>query len=325
MPRFFISRAKRMRVSLVPKLFLLAIVSIIAFPLGAQAHMYSIIPNEFNVAQGKEHTVISSFTMHPMETQYSLQYFVHAFQAMGGYDLSKAHFSGTLVYNDGSRSEPLTFEEYDNPDTTYMEQIGCENTADGYTAPSTIAKSGTVIVESGLSAPFMGPAMMSMYSKHILNIEADGGSMQEVGKGQWEEIIPLTDLAEAQLGQPIKFKILLNGAAEGEREIAYATADTDVVYNEGEQSFTNLEALTKADAEGVFSYTPQCYGTHTLAADMIEINGTYYTSTLSFELSEPSMDNSSGSGGGCSAGGYGALALLAIAPIASRALRKMQR
>ena len=132
MPHFLISRAKRMRVSLVPKLFLLAIVSIIAFPLGAQAHMYSIIPNEFNVAQGKEHTVISSFTMHPMETQYSLQYFVHAFQAMGGYDLSKAHFSGTLVYNDGSRSEPLTFEEYDNPDTTYMEQIGCENTADGY-------------------------------------------------------------------------------------------------------------------------------------------------------------------------------------------------
>ena len=141
-----------------------------------------------------------------------------------------------------------------------------------------------------------GQIVYTGYSKHIFNIAADGHSTKAVGGGDVAEIIPLSDLAMATVGVPIKFKLLYKGSPREGAEIEYGNETTPIV--KGEEGPENLKKLeTPSDKEGIFTYTPDSAGRNTVAAMLDLGNKSYCSATLSFEAKE----RSGGGSGGCNA------------------------
>ncbi len=217
-------------------------------------------------------------------------------------------FSANCHYNDGSNVPLPAFQDYDDPN-------GTSSTGDdSYISLAKIARSGTVVFEAGVKLSMGAYGNYFGHTKQVLNAEADGFSTTALGADgvlgeDVVEIVPVTDVAKAFVGQPLQFKILFRGQPLANAGIEWADEYSEVF--EGEEGPENLQSLGTSDAEGLFRFTPRNVGQsflgvmHPVSADPVS----YYSGSLIFNVQNPS----SGSGGGCNAGiASGASALLAL-------------
>lgn len=267
----------------------------------AEAHYFSVIPTASKVTVGSSHPAVLSFTHIFTEAQMSASYF----------GLDASIFSAKYHYKDGAKIQLPTFQDYDDPNGTAMTGF------DSYISLGKIDRSGSVILEAGVELP-MGPEMRYIgHTKQILNAEADEFSMTALGADgilgeNMVEIVPMTDLAKAFVGQSLQFKILFGGQPLANAEIEWADEKSEVF--EGDEGPENLQALGTSNAEGIFEFAPRNEGLSFLAVmhSVPATGGTpmsYYSGSLIFGVQVPST----GGGGGCNAGiGSGASVLLAI-------------
>ncbi len=280
----------------------------------AEAHYFSVIPTASKATVGSSHPAILSFTHIFTEAQMSASYF----------GLDASIFSAKYHYNNGAKIQLPAFQDYDDPNGTAMTGF------DSYISLGKVERNGTVILEAGVELP-MGPETKYFgHTKQILNAEAYGFSMTTLGENgilgeDMVEIVPMTDLAKAFVGQSLQFKILFRGQPLANAEIEWADEKSEVF--EGDEGPENLQSLGTSDAEGVFSFSPQNQGLSFLAVmhSVPATGGTpmsYYSGSLIFNVQSPS----SGSGGGCNAGvGSGASAFLLLPLLGFALLRRNAR
>lgn len=293
------------------------ILAILAFSLficvtarPADAHYLSFVTNSSTAAVGETHRAMLSFTHVFTEAQY-------AASAVGQ---DSSIFSANLRYNDGSRTVYPAFTEYDDPN-------GIEVTGnDSHISNATLSKAGTVILEGFCNIPMdMGEGMTAGYNgyaKQILNAASDGYSTRTIGVDVLE-IVPLSDLANAQVGEEIQFKVLFKGALLAGAKIEWADEKSEVVM--GDEGRENLAELHEpSTAHGVFTFTPRNAGMqflgimHTVTPGDGEAVMDFYSCAFIFEAK--SADSSHSSSSGCSTAGAG-IALMGILPLAICVLR----
>ena len=270
------------------------ICAVLLCPPLAEAHYFSVIPKVSHTDVGKEHSIIVSFTHISKQAQYD-----YSFMKLVP---DREMLNGRLIYKDGTESDLTNlFAAYDDPDGDEVTGI------DSRRAVARITKEGTVTAACRTYLNIPGAMVYTGFSKHIFNIAADRHSMASVGGGEVAEIIPLSDLAGASVGMPIKFKLLYKGNPYAGAVIEYGNETTPII--QGEEGPENLKKLeAPSDEEGVFTYTPDSAGRNTVAAMLDVGGGTYYSATLSFEAKE----SSGGSSGGCNASSAAMPALLLL-------------
>ena len=280
-------------------------------PPAADAHYFSVIPKVSRTGVGNEHSVIVSFTHITKQAQYD-----YSFMKL---DPDADMLNGRLIYKDGTEADLTSlFAAYDDPDGDEVTGI------DSRRAVAPIGKEGTVIAACRTNLNIPGQMVYTGYSKHIFNTAADGHSTKAVGGGEVAEIIPLSDLAMATVGVPIKFKLLYKGSPREGAEIEYGNETTPIV--KGEEGPENLKKLeTPSDKEGIFTYTPDSAGRNTVAAMLDLGNKTYCSTTLSFEAKE----RSGGGSGGCNAASALPALLvllgLSLAPVIKKRIKNNKR
>lgn len=268
--------------------------AVFIFPQLAEAHYFSVIPKVSHTDVGSKHSVIVSFTHISTQSQYDYSFM--------GLDPDRKMLSGKLIYRDGTEKDITDmFAAYDDPDGDEVKGV------DSRRAEPVITGEGTV---TAACRTYMNiPDMMDYtgFSKHIFNTTFDRLSMKPAGGDEVTEIVPLSDLAGAVAGSPIRFRLLHKGEPYAGAEIEYGSENSPIhTGDEGPENLNKLEEPT--DGDGVFSYTPDSAGRHTVAAMLDLGNKTYSSATLSFEAKEGSDGGSSG----CNAAPGGIPSLLAV-------------
>ena len=270
----------------------------------AEAHYLSIITNSGIAEVGETHNVGLSFThVLPTGPEYGALFSFTAEQdgqkmEMHGED---AVFDVKYLYNDDTS-------------TNLSESMrGVElNVLSG-----NLKNNGTVILSAACSMNMVISAVMENgslfeiqkmptqgFSKQILNAASDGWSRHTVGYDL--EIVPLSDLAGAKVGDTIEFKVIFNNSPFADTDIEWADSASEVYMDLAEMGPTNLQTLPDlTNAQGVFSYIVKHSGLNALG---VEHEG--YTSSFIFSAAESS--GGSGGSGGCDIG-LGAFSLAGLA------------
>jgi hypothetical protein len=242
--------------------------------------------------------------------------------------LPKAQFGGSLVgatnletyanyfYNDSSQTIFPPFGYYfSDPTGIDLSDPATFKGKEQYTSTATFEKDGTAILAAKVSIKMMGVLPYVAYSKQILNLTDDGFSTEIVGDEL--EIVPVTDLAYAKPGEPIKFKMLYNGSPLAGVKAEWADSESPIV-DPDTNAAKNIVGLDEpTDVDGIFTYTPRIAGTHALAIpettskSLPGFSGTYYSCTFLFEVEEAKEETSSSGGGGCNVGSLSFLPLIA--------------
>lgn len=278
------------------------------FAPGAEAHYFSVLPKVSRTEVGSRHSVIVSFTHISTQAQYDYSFM--------GLTPDREMLSGKLIYSDGTEKDITDmFAAYDDPEGTEVKGT------DSRLAAPVITKEGTVTAACRTRMDIPGMMSYTGFSKHIFNTAFDRLSMKPAGGDDVTEIVPLSDLAGAAAGVPVRFRLLHKGEARAGAEIEYASDRSPIfIGEEGPENLKKLERPT--DEDGIFSYTPDAAGRHTVAA-MLDLGDKNYSSaTLSFEVREKS-----GGSGGCSAAHGGILSLFAagalfLLPVIKSILKK---
>ena len=307
---------KILRSAVVFSVSALAFVGVTMMPTQADAHFLSIVPRDAETKIGEEHTVYTSMTHVTNEGQFYLGFFKDYF----GYDVPRSVMKGNFIYKDGAKTVLPTFIDYN------LSHPQSPDVFDSHVSKARIEKAGTVIVDmnSEFDLPkqmaqmmSFGSARMFAHSKQLVNLTKDGFSKESTAPKGYAEIIPLSDLADAKLGEPLKFKLVLDGKPRSGDEIMWSDAKSEVYIDEQEGPMSQKE-LCKTAKDGIFEYTPQNEGQHFLGAEVMIVPG---ISGRSIDMHMPTLHFNVGketeSGSGCN-GGFAALALLAVVPIIAR-------
>ncbi|MDR3231151.1 MAG: DUF4198 domain-containing protein [Synergistaceae bacterium] len=270
------------------KFFILVSVFLFGFTLmagqPAEAHYLSVITNSSTAVVGESYQVNLSFT-HVLPTTAEL-----GPEALR--DL-EPDFGAKYFYKEGA---PTIFPAFSEGEKMYSSS-----------AP--VKQTGTVLLSTSCSMEMFGKA----FSKQILNAESDGWSKHAVGEDM--EIVPLSDIADARVGDTIKFKVLLNDEPLAGARVEWADPASAVYYDEEEDGYSNLQYLPDpTDNDGIFSYTITHAGLNALA---IENEDAATSCSLIFDA----KDAAGGSGGGCNAG-FGASALICLPAFLAFFVRK---
>ena len=292
-------------------LFLLSVFTLMA-SRPVEAHYFSILTDSSTAEVGENHAVVLSFThVLPSGSEYGSKF--EATFKMGPITMEMrggdVEYDVKYVYNDGSSGPSSnTFLYGEKQDVALVEL----EEKDGTVILSAVSDF-TMMIDAGEGE---SPNPTKGFSKQILNAVSDGGSTRRVGYEL--EIVPLSDLAGAKVGDTIQFKVV-NGSNTPVTGVPIEWADpASAVYIDTEElGPSNLQTLPDlTDDQGVFSYTVTHGGLNALGVGAKDAN---YVSTLIFDAAKNS--GGSGSGGGCDAG-LGAVLSLACLPVISAALRK---
>ncbi len=162
-------------------------------------------------------------------------------------------FSANCHYNDGSNVPLPAFQDYDDPN-------GTSSTGDdSYISLAKIARSGTVVFEAGVKLSMGAYGNYFGHTKQVLNAEADGFSTTALGADgvlgeDVVEIVPVTDVAKAFVGQPLQFKILFRGQPLANAGIEWADEYSEVF--EGEEG-PRLSSLSERATRRGCSASPR--------------------------------------------------------------------
>jgi uncharacterized GH25 family protein len=247
----------------------------------AEAHFLSVITDSYTAAVGEIHQVDLSFThVLPFTAQFGAQYsFIAA---------TNIEFGAKFLYKDGTSTLFPAF-------------------SDGETMNSSSAlveKTGTVLLSTRCSMTMFGGNVdypdipVKAFSKQILNAESDGWSKHAVGEEM--EIVPQSDIADAKVGETVKFKVILNDAPLVGATVEWADSASELYIDPDEGGDANLQDLPDpTGSDGIFSYTITHAGLNALAiAHADEGSGTNYACSLIFDA----KNAKSADGGGCNAG-----------------------
>ncbi|MDR1943831.1 MAG: DUF4198 domain-containing protein [Synergistaceae bacterium] len=242
----------------------------------AEAHLLTILPENLEPTLDAPYTLDLSYSEVLPKAQYGAS-------LVGPGDLG---FSATFFYSDNTNSDFPAFDNYyATDDHSPGKETHRSTTAGGVTV------AGTTILWARSEMNMMGVMPYYAYSKAILNPTNDAYSTTQVGSATFDfpnagtqavlEIVPTTDLALAEAGNPITFEVYFNGAPLVGAEVEWADALSPVTI--GVEGETNLASLATTDASGQFEFTPQHPGINALAI-MYDEAGKYYANTLIFNV-----------------------------------------
>lgn len=303
------------------------------FSMPAEAHYFSIIARSANAPVGENYQIMLSFTHSFSEAQFNGEMF----------GLGAEIASGNLHFSDGTSAAFPAFSDHDDPNGTEIEFL--KNLApdhplydadlaalyalmtgnDSFVSSHALDKEGTVIADGiVVDMPMMG-ATYNAYSKLILNAQSDGFSMTKTAPAGMVEIVPLSDLGEAYVGEEITFQVLFDGVPVADAVLEWADEATETTIGpEGNEKLNELDSVS--DKDGIFAFTPENAGLQFLGV-MIATPDGYASSTLIFSTaadgaSAPYSSDSSGSCNTASFGGILMLACIAALPFAKYAMKR---
>lgn len=279
----------------------------------AEAHYLSFIPASSTTSVGAEHTAIFSFTHVFTEPQYSATF-------MG---LDSSVFTANFLYSDGTKSAFPAFTDYKDPRGVEVDGLNA------HLSKNTLSKSGTVILDGRCDIP-MGPTSRYVgYAKQILNAKGDNFSTSAVGGSGVLEIVPLSDLSVAKVGEGIHFKALFKGQPLKNAEIEWADEKASVFI--GDEGRENLGHLGETDGNGVFTFAPRNAGMsflgimYAVSSDVPGRDTDYYSCAFVFGASAKTTSDDqkikSGGSGGCDAG-FPWFFLLGAVPLAGGGIKR---
>jgi Synergist-CTERM protein sorting domain-containing protein len=267
----------------------------------AEAHFLSVITGSSSSKVGDPHTVNLSFThVLPFTAQFGAEFtYIYA---------TNIAFNAKYVYNDGTETAFSSF----SPGQTMN------------SATAQLEKEGTVLLSARCSMTMFGgdadntnDIPVKAFSKQILNASEDGWSKHTVGEEM--EIVPQSDIADAKVGETIKFKVILNSAPLVGATIEWADPASELYEDPIEGGDSNLQNLPDpTGSDGIFSYTITHAGLNALAIAH-EDSGTNYACSFIFDAKD--ADDDGGSDGGCNAG-FGVLSLAGLPMFLVSSLRK---
>jgi uncharacterized GH25 family protein len=279
-------RVKKMSKKMRSRKISIAAVFLFVFALmaacSAEAHFLSVITDSSTVAVGESYQVNLSFThVLPKMAQFGAQT-----PEIAATDIV---FGAKFLYKDGTSTSFPAFSEGETMNFS----------------SARVEKAGTVLLSTKCSLTMFGgggpipPIPAEAFSKQILNAESDGWSTHVVGEKM--EIVPQSDIADAKVGDTIKFKVILNGASLAGATVEWADPASPLYEDPEEGGDANLQELSDlTGSDGTFSYTITHAGLNALAVTPPEgDSGTSYICSLIFNAKNAVVDSS---GGGCNAG-----------------------
>jgi uncharacterized GH25 family protein len=259
----------------------------------AEAHFLSVITDSSAAAVGETHRVDLSFThVLPFTAQFGAQVPLIA--------ATDIVFGAKYLYKDGTSTSFPAFSEGETMNSS----------------SALLEKEGTVLLSAKCDMTMFGgntdipDITVKAFSKQILNTMSDGWSAHTVGEDM--EIVPQSDIADAKVGDTIKFKVILNGTPLPGAAVEWADSASELYEDPEEGGDANLQDLPDlTGSDGTFSYTITHAGLNALAIAHADENSVNYACSLIFGAK--SADTSSG--GGCNSGAAGlfAIGLVALA------------
>jgi uncharacterized GH25 family protein len=242
---------------------------------------------------GARHEVVLSFThVLPRTAQFGAQY--------ADIQATNIDLGAKYLYTDGTSTLFTGFSEGQDKNSS----------------SAVLEKAGTVLLSARCSMTMFGSIPIKAFSKQILNAESDGWSAHAVGEEM--EIVPQSDIADARVGDTIKFKVILKSAPLPGATVEWADPASAIYEDPEEGGDANILKLSDETAsDGTFSYTITHAGLNALAvAHSDEGSGVSYAVSLIFDA-----EDASDSGGGCNVG-LGGLSLTGLPILLSFLPRK---